>query len=185
MVKVAVVGNTNAGKTTLVHRMVYNTLPPEPLQATIGADFHVFPCEDRSIHIWDTGNLEKFAQISRHYYRKTDLFVIVYDCVNPVSACAALSKWHTILSEQCDAYPTDVKVVAVRTKCDRIQFEAPSIVKVYCEQHNMKHMSVSATENINVQDVVDYIFYVSSDRPRSISLTTSARKPTRTCPRCT
>ena len=43
----------------------------------------------------------------------------------------------------------------------------------------MKHMSVSATENINVQDVVDYIFYVSSDRPRSISLTTSARKPTR------
>ena len=185
MVKVTVVGNTNAGKTTLVHRMIYNTLPPDPVQATIGADFHVFACEQQSIHVWDTGNLEKFAQISKHYYRKTDLFVIVYDNANPVSACAALSKWHTILSEQCDAYPSAVDVLAVRTKCDRIEFETPSIVQAYCEQHGMKHIAVSAVENINVQDVVDYIYAVSMDKPKNIHLTARPEKSIRTCPRCT
>lgn len=184
MVKVTVVGNTNAGKTTLVHRMIYNTLPPDPLQATIGADFHVFPCEEQSIHVWDTGNLEKFAQISSHYYRKTDLFIIVYDCENPVSACAALSKWHTILSEQCDRYPKDVKVVAVRTKCDRIQFDVPSLVASYCEQHTMQHMCVSALDNVNVDTVVNYIYSTSRNMPTVIYLTGNAPKTTRTCPRC-
>lgn len=185
MVKVTVVGNTNAGKTTLVHRMVYNTLPPDPLQATIGADFHVFPCDHQSIHVWDTGNLEKFSQISSHFYRKTDVFVIVYDNINPVSACAALSKWHTILSQQCDLYPSDVHVLAVRTKCDFIQFETPSIVQSYCNQHGMQHMAVSAIDNVNVQDVVEHIYQFSKNKPTHICLTENASKPTKPCPRCT
>ena len=185
MVKVTVVGNTNAGKTTLVHRLVYNALPPDPLQTTIGADFHVLPCEENPVHVWDTGNLERFSDISRHYYRKTRMFLIVYDCKSPVSACAALSKWHAILQRQCDAYPQDVDVIAVRSKCDIIGYETPSIVSAYCGQHGMKHVSVSSTDNVGIDTVANNIYNIQTSSPPPICLVQKTRSPKTTCPRCT
>ena len=194
MVKVTVVGNTNAGKTTLVHRLVYNALPPDPVQTTIGADFHVLPCEESSVHIWDTGNLERFLDISRHYYRNTDMFLIAYDCESPVSACAALSKWHTILDQHCDSYPQHVSVIAVRCKCDSIGYEVPSIVSNYCTQHDMEHVSVSAVQNVNIDNVANKIYRINStDQPSGIKSTDKppiyliqkASRSKTTCPRCT
>lgn len=181
--KVTVVGNTNVGKTTLVHRMVYNTLPADPVLTTIGADFHVLP-GDTAVHIWDTGNLERFGQISAQYYKNTNVFLIVYDCANAVSACAALSKWNALLKSRCSQYNDTLPVIAVRSKIDQIGSEVPNIVESYCDQHNMKHVSVSAQENIDVDVLVNLIRQSAPKQSDAIRLTPVIHNRKSTCSGC-
>ena len=189
MVKVTVVGNCSVGKTTLTHKMVYNKVPTEPLLTTIGADFHVLRGKC-SVHIWDTGNLERFGAISSQFYARTRAFLIVYDNESSVSACAALSKWHTQLSMKCDTY-NEAVVIAVRAKADLIGTEPPAIVKAYCHQHQMEHVSVSARNNINVDALKCRLFDIDSSASSGSPTIMLVPKPQPrlaawwTCPRCT
>lgn len=182
MVKVTVVGDTNAGKTTLVHKMVYGKLPDDPLLSTIGVDFHILPAE-HSVHIWDTGNLEKFGAIASQYYRRTNIFLIIYDCSNPVMACASLSKWHAHLKTRHSQYESGIPVYAIRTKSEIIGAVVPGIVQSYCENHGMVHISVSAYTGLNIDNVKQRLLAVPSN---TIQLRSSSpQASSSTCPRCT
>ena len=188
MVKVTVVGNCSAGKTTMTHKMVYNKIPSEPLLTTIGADFHIMRGRT-SVHIWDTGNLERFGAISARFYAQTRVFMIVYDNHDAVSACAALAKWHSQLSSKCDTFK-DAIVYAVRAKADLIGKTAPDLVQLYCQQHSMHHISVSSIKNWNIDVLREKLFDVDSSASSSDSTVLlvpqrkSASERAWTCPRC-
>ena len=183
MVKIIVVGDSNAGKTTLVHKLVYGNIPDPIASTTLGVDFHIIP-HTNPTHLWDTGNLEKFAYVNTQLYRNSDAILIVYDIANPVQACVNLSKWHAQLLNDCNTYSENKNVWAVRSKCDHIPAMPPEIVENYCKNHNMKHISVSAFSNLNIDLFKQQLVQVTSKKSSNIVLDSNTTQKINTCAIC-
>jgi small GTP-binding protein len=77
------VGDSGVGKTSLVNQMVYNTFC-NVHDLTVGVEFNTktiitlngTPCK---LRLWDTAGHVDFHTIIRSYYRKTSIFMCVYD----------------------------------------------------------------------------------------------------------
>lgn len=82
LLKVVMIGDTGAGKTSLLIRYSDQTFSPS-YQSTLCLDFKIrniqvdrFPVK---LQIWDTAGQERFQGISQAYYRKTHACIAVYD----------------------------------------------------------------------------------------------------------
>ncbi|XP_029453218.1 ras-related protein Rab-19 isoform X2 [Rhinatrema bivittatum] len=68
--KIIVIGDSNVGKTCVVHRF-RSRLFTEKQHNTIGVDF--------TIQVWDTAGQERFRTITQSYYRSAHGAIIAYD----------------------------------------------------------------------------------------------------------
>ncbi|CAJ0942005.1 unnamed protein product, partial [Mesorhabditis belari] len=95
-VKVILVGESNAGKSAILHRFQHGEFPEEK-RATIGIDFHTKPftlSDDKRItlQIWDTAGQERFRQLMPTYLRDAQVAIIVFDLNDP-DAHSHVTKW--------------------------------------------------------------------------------------------
>ena len=77
------VGDSGCGKTTLLHRFIADVYLVEHV-TTLGMEFGVYflstPCGKRiKIQVWDTSGQERFRSITRSYYRKSSVVMVLYD----------------------------------------------------------------------------------------------------------
>ena len=86
--KIVVLGNTNVGKTCLVHRFA-NDMFLDSSQPTIGANFVTKRLEmDNCFQNWKCGNTagqEKYRSLTPMYYKGAAAALIVYDVSSPNS----------------------------------------------------------------------------------------------------
>ncbi|OMJ77033.1 hypothetical protein SteCoe_23475 [Stentor coeruleus] len=79
-IRAIIIGNPNAGKTTLLSKYANFNNPP------VGLDFHktTIEAEDSKIVMitWDTAGQEKFGGLSPSFYRGTHCIMILYDSSN-------------------------------------------------------------------------------------------------------
>jgi small GTP-binding protein len=86
--KILFVGNMNAGKTSLLHRLCRDNVP-EMTVATIGFEYsglsYEYPSSKETINmnVWDAGGMERFRSIVGMYYRGISMACIVVDNADP------------------------------------------------------------------------------------------------------
>ena len=79
VIKCVIVGNSNVGKTSLMDRLVNDSVAKCP-HATIGVECRVvhLPGRKARVRFWDTAGMEQFDAITKIYYRGVDLAIVCY-----------------------------------------------------------------------------------------------------------
>ena len=87
--KIIILGDSGAGKTSILNRFLDNKNPPLIHDPTIGIDFFVKPTSDINLdgtmiklHIWDTAGQEHYRSIIESYYKGIAAAIIVFDLTN-------------------------------------------------------------------------------------------------------
>ncbi|XP_026074294.1 ras-related protein Rab-33B-like isoform X2 [Carassius auratus] len=117
--KIIVIGDSNAGKTSLTYRFCGGKFLQNP-EATIGVDFRQrtiqLDGENIKLQIWDTAGQERFRKsMVEHYYRNVHAIIFVYD-VSSLPSFESLPEW----IEECSRHsvPPMVPRILVGNKCD-------------------------------------------------------------------
>jgi len=114
--KIIIVGDSNVGKTSIVHRFVHNERPVG-VHLTVGVDFGI-----RLVHVgdvcvklqlWDTAGQEMYRSIASAYYRNSAGCIAMFDVTNQRSF-QSLQQWMRDIRQ---AVP-DARCVVVGNKTD-------------------------------------------------------------------
>ena len=101
--KTVIIGEAGVGKTSIVQQFV-NKCFQEKYVETIGVEFFTktFKINDKIIktEIWDTAGSERFASITKNYYRGADGALIVYDITNKTTF-DNVENWFNELKNAC------------------------------------------------------------------------------------
>jgi small GTP-binding protein len=94
-VRVVLIGNSQVGKTSLIHRFVRSSFEKQQ-KSTIGAVFHTYEqtWEGRQVimQIWDTAGQEKYRSLGPIYYRNSAAGIAVFDLTSK-DTLAGLETW--------------------------------------------------------------------------------------------
>jgi len=101
--KVLVLGEVNAGKTSLIRRYVEQKFSRN-YKPTMGADFNqkdFFEDDKMSVRmqLWDIAGQERFGSFTRVYYKDAVSAVVVFDMEYPKSLQTAI-KWKQDIDEK-------------------------------------------------------------------------------------
>ena len=114
--KVVLLGAADAGKSSIVLRLVNDRFDPYP-ESTIGAAFAMLKLEDGGVHrvigVWDTAGQERYEALAPMYYRNAQLALIVYDVTSDSSFDRAI-RWIKDISKLAPS----LSLVLVGTKTD-------------------------------------------------------------------
>ena len=101
--KIVIIGDAGVGKTSMIQQFV-NRKFDKRYEETIGVEFQVktFKINDTitKIEIWDTAGSERFASITKNYYRGADGALIVYDISNKTTF-DNVENWFNDLKNAC------------------------------------------------------------------------------------
>ncbi|XP_064595987.1 ras-related protein Rab-8B-like isoform X2 [Liolophura sinensis] len=153
-VKIIVVGDSNVGKTCLIHRFADNTFLTDT-DTTIGTDFKMRTVEVDGkwvkLQLWDTAGQERYRTIIKDYYRDAQGVIFVYDITKEQSFDHILD-WIQTVQEHA---PHDIEQIIVGNKADA----DPHLRKVnsrraesVANQFGCKFMETSAKHNTNVDE---------------------------------
>lgn len=161
-VKVVLLGNSGAGKSSIAQRFVYDQFNHYS-ESTIGASFftRIMQLENSNgkrtmkFHVWDTAGQEKYHALAPMYYRGAMAAVLVYDIVSVVSF-RSLKSWLQRLRE---FGPKDLVLIIVGNKCDlHDKRQIPKEeAELYSQQEGCIYIETSARDGINVELVFEEI----------------------------
>ena len=116
--KIILIGNSGVGKTQLINRYTLNEFM-ESFNSTIGVEFmpKELTIKDKlvKIQIWDMAGQEKFASITKLYYKGANGAVLVYSIENKDSFKNIQLFWHNSLRQHTSP---DIPVMLIGNKCD-------------------------------------------------------------------
>ncbi|MHA1653447.1 MAG: Rab family GTPase [Candidatus Thorarchaeota archaeon] len=146
--KLVFLGDTGVGKTSLVQRYVYDSLPTD-LGSTIGAMLHVKLVSLRGVLyklvIWDLGGQESFAQLREQYCANASGAFFVFDRTRP-ETLRSVGTWLEALYSAAGRVP----VVMIENKIDLEPVVDPREVMEVAERMATRLIQTSATQNMNV-----------------------------------
>ena len=150
--KIALIGNSSVGKTSLIHQYVNNTFKEEYM-STIGTEYFekTININNKEIllRIQDTSGQERFRSISLNFYRNVDGIIFVFDVTN-IKSFEDVDNW---LKNVNDINP-ESKRILVGNKIDLSNSR-----KIYKENmkkeiyKNMDYYETSAKSGENVQEI--------------------------------
>lgn len=115
--KVVFVGNSGAGKTSIIKQFIYGTFD-SGFAATVGIDFLAktlyLPDRTCRLQIWDSAGQERFRSLIPSYIRDSSVAIVVYDVTSRASFEDA-SRW---LEDVRAERGTDVLIALVGNKTD-------------------------------------------------------------------
>jgi Ras-related protein Rab-7A len=118
LVKVIILGDANAGKTSLLHQFAYKEFVSQKASVCDSFLKREIYINERLVNmqIWDTAGQEKFHSISKSYFRGSDACVIVFDVTNKDSF-SSIDKWKQLFIQQTDC-KTDFPFILIGNKVD-------------------------------------------------------------------
>lgn len=149
--KLVVLGNTNVGKTCLVHQFA-NSMFLDSSQPTIGANFVTKKIEMENciykFEVWDTAGQEKYRSLTPMYYKGAAAALIVYDVSNANSLEGARD-W---IKELNDHAPPSVVIALVGNKIDLNRAVTKEAAGQLAQRFSLLHSEVSAKTGENIQE---------------------------------
>eukprot|EP00026_Physarum_polycephalum_P010745 Phypoly_transcript_10922.p1 GENE.Phypoly_transcript_10922~~Phypoly_transcript_10922.p1 ORF type:complete len:192 (+),score=22.75 Phypoly_transcript_10922:90-665(+) len=136
--KVVIVGDSGAGKTSIMMRLVDNTFDPTRTTTGIDSMTKIANLGDKTVklQIWDTAGQERFSTITPSFFRGAIGAIVVYDITNKASFDNVWSWMHTI---------TDSAMVPCRFVIgNKTDLQSTRVVKT--------------SEGQELADTMDYIF---------------------------
>ncbi|XP_014246087.1 ras-related protein Rab-13-like [Cimex lectularius] len=151
--KVLVLGDSNVGKTCIVHRYCDETYY-DTYTSTIGIDFKqkIISVDGIPIkmQIWDTAGQERFRTLTTAYYRGAMGILLMYD-VTSLESFNNLTYWLKNIEE--NASPDVVKVLA-GNKCDVAKRVVDTEMgQKIAENYDIPFYEVSCKQNINIETI--------------------------------
>jgi small GTP-binding protein len=157
--RVVLVGDSEAGKTSIVHRLVRNEFDPSQ-KATVGAVFQTVARDiggkSAIMQIWDTAGQEKYRSIGPIYYRNASAAIAVFD-ITIEDFQSSLDNW--IISVRRNA--SDPLIFIAGNKSDLLphdESEAEARIKEFGSKHEAPFFLVSAKTGRNIDALFDAVF---------------------------
>ena len=148
--KFVVVGDTNVGKSCLLHRLKNKRFFPVH-ETTVGVDFFVYTLhiEDKEIklQIWDTAGQEMYNSITRIYYKDTNACLLIFDVSNRDSFINC-SKWLKKIKEENSTY---AMITLIGNKIDKTHDRTVSKKEAeeFAERNGINYIETSAKDGTN------------------------------------
>jgi len=162
--KVIVVGEIGTGKTSLIQRYTNGTFD-RGYKATIGVDFCLkeLKREDNTtvnLQLWDIAGQERFANLTRMYYREARGDFVVCD-VTRSRTLEAVLKWKADIDAKV-TLPSGkpIPVVLLANKCDLSEKQELNQLKLesFAQENGfLKVFLTSAKENIGISEASDFL----------------------------
>eukprot|EP00703_Trepomonas_sp_PC1_P003529 JAP93077.1 Rab-like protein [Trepomonas sp. PC1] len=147
--KVVVIGQQNAGKSTLIHRIVHGEFAME-LTETMGVDFSTKQFPGRKLNIWDTAGQEQFNSLNKAFYRKAQLAFVVFDLSNE-DGLQNVSFW---MMQATEMIKNDFELILIGSKSDLEQKIGESELKTALQAFNRKFIRVSSKTGEGIDEIL-------------------------------
>jgi len=158
--KIVVGGAGGVGKTTILHRYVYNEFVDD-MQLTVGVQFHSMHVNKNGVNValalWDLGGQERFRFILPSYIKGSVAALILFD-MGRIQTFLEVDEWAAMIRENAGVIP----VVLVGTKFDTITPQEAAEMHAAGEKKAkdlgcVAYISTSSKLGYNVKETVDYM----------------------------
>ncbi len=155
-IKLAIVGESSVGKTSLTHRIVNGMFSPDP-QSTIGSAFCVYKRKrggkTYTFKMWDTAGQERYKSLVPMYLKGAKIVLIVFDITSLESFYQVKNCWYPHTLENAEGSIN----ILIGTKLDLNDHRqvATDEAEEYAERNNMSYIECSAKSAINTDSVID------------------------------
>lgn len=154
--KVCIVGDSNAGKSSIAQRYVHEKFD-EYSTSTIGAAYFskIVNYQNSNVHIqiWDTAGQERYRTITPLYYRGAAAVIIVLD-QNCVNSNKLLDYWITAIKQHISDIPIFIAINKSDLPSNLLEHTIPNIMEKYT---NIHYKYVSAKTNENIEELFNSI----------------------------
>lgn len=160
-VKVAFIGDSGVGKTSLLKRRIDNSFEDEDTNPTIGASClqitENVSGQNVDLVLWDTAGQEKYKALSPLYIKNSFAIVFVY-AINDENSFKSIKKWYDIAMDSLDSI--DPYFILVANKND---LEDKKVTdeegRNKAEEFKMDFLSVSARTGDAVNSIFENIAF--------------------------
>lgn len=164
--KILVIGNSKCGKTSIIRRYASDSFT-EDYNVTLGADYTkkvVDWGKDQQIRLqlWDIAGQDRFALLTRPYFRNASAAVIVCDVTRPLTL-EAVREWKKELDEKMSTEGADIPCILLANKCDQLKgvqeaVEIGARIENICSDLGFaKWFITSAKSNENITDAMTFL----------------------------
>jgi len=156
--KIAVVGPTGSGKSSLLLRYIEDTFRPSFLP-TIGVEFYkkAVKCSSDTVQLlfWDTSGQERFRDINSEYYRGCTAAIVVVDVTNESTLELEVRKWRRELEQ----HTVDIPVMLIANKADLLSsdIKVPDLETISKGNEFVKWALTSAKTNVGIDEAMRFL----------------------------
>jgi len=152
--KLVLIGESNAGKTSLLSRYVDNTFSDNPSK-TEELRYKMVSIDNSAckLQLWDTAGQEKYKTITKGFFRGARGIIVVFD-ISEMASFEGMKDW----LQEANRFKEpniDVKVIIVGNKKDLADKRVVSYeeVKKVADSNNAKYYEASAKTGEGVNEV--------------------------------
>jgi small GTP-binding protein len=157
-VRVVLIGDSQVGKTSLIHRFVRSSFERQQ-KSTIGAVFHTYEqtWKGRQVimQIWDTAGQEKYRSLGPIYYRNSAAGIAVFDLTSK-ETLPGLEKWITEFKKYTEE-PL-LFIVGNKSDLDGQQAIQRDEAEEFAKQQGATPFFTSAKTGDQVKELFDAVF---------------------------
>ena len=157
-IKLVFLGDSNVGKTSIIHRFCENKFLENGITSTISVAFRnkflkIDSFTQVNMNIWDTAGQEKYKSMTRDYLRNSHGVFLVFD-LSQKKSFDSLKFWLEELNNS-DINEKYVKML-IGNKSDFKQKEVDKeTAKKFAEENGMNYLEVSAKDGINIESMFE------------------------------
>ncbi|EGG13978.1 Rab GTPase [Cavenderia fasciculata] len=171
--KIVLIGDTGTGKTSILHRIVFNKYNNEA-RPTTGTDFFskTFYTNDTicNLQVWDTSGQLKYWCLTDIFWRTADAACLVFD-ISDENSLVRLDTWYRQCKAKClneDLSERSLPFMVIGNKSDLNRSVSYEQGRQWCKDRNIPlYCEVSARESINVKEsitkLIEYLLEQSLD----------------------
>ena len=147
-IKLVLIGNSAAGKTCIVQRMVNNMFTLND-SSTIGAAYTIYSIDKNlKIEMWDTAGQERFYSLLPMYARGAEIIIIVIDIDKNIDE--QFVKWSKYIEDNKKRFSSHFKLFLLFNKYDlNEEFEIPKPIMDQTQYAFISLVSAKSAHNID------------------------------------
>ena len=147
-IKLVLLGNSGAGKTCIVQRMINNIFNVNN-SSTIGAAYTIYSIDKNvKIEMWDTAGQERFYSLLPMYARGAEIIIVVIDIDKNIDE--QFVKWNKYIEDNQKRFSPHFKLFLVFNKHDlNTEFEIPKSMLEQTQYTFITLVSAKTAHNID------------------------------------
>ena len=166
--KIILLGETNAGKTTLYNKFIYNKDKFNYLSSiTVDNETQALDYKNKKylITLYDTAGQERFRSITKSYYKMADGFLLMFDITDEKSLLA-VKDW----IEDIKSHNSSNIFLILGNKDDLDNKISDDVINETLGDYKHLFIKTSAIKNINVKESIEKLIDMIEDESNSVNL---------------
>ena len=166
--KIILLGETNAGKTTLYNKFIYNKDKFNYLSSiTVDNEAKTLDYKNKKylITLYDTAGQERFRSITKSYYKMADGFLLMFDITDEKSLLA-VKDW----IEDIKYHNSSNIFLILGNKDDLDNKISDDVINETLGDYKHLLLKTSAIKNINVKESIEKLIDMIEDESNSSNL---------------